>query len=758
MAKFGCHITRLLYFQVIAKIAKLWIVAFLILQGISALGQDTLPARYEIKQDTSSFQILDTSFWQMLVDTIGKFSFEEVRTVPPSDWRYFSKKDSNTSVNIFYTYWLRFSFKNSLDREISLNLPINADYSKLYVIRNYGNPELFENGVFVPRSQTNGIRFLRYIPLKMSPREVLTIYNQVRLSIFTSASRNLNTLSPGFGFLPRLSLTESKRLEEQYTRAVHDSILFGLLLFASILNLFFFLIVKERIYLYFSLYMACLGTGRMPDELYNVFLREYPNVLWTIAWVVWSLNGLFMTLFIRSLLQTRKYFPQWDKIMMALTWISLLPIAILFSVLPIFRFSDSELGTTLRTIYFALSSAADYSILIAFLLTISKAIRLKDALIIAVFPVFIFWILGDSLAQFYNHFYQTISIPGFIIWVHDSWFVMETICLSWLAFFFCWILLQRFRDLQKQMSNQALEAQKEKAQIIKRQKDELERTVETRTAELKQSLHNLQTTQAQLIQSEKMASLGEITAGIAHEIQNPLNFINNFAQVNEEFIDEVEDAIDKGKPDEAKHILRNLKDNQKKINQHGQRADSIVKGMLQHSRSSSRQKELTNVNELVDEYLRLSYHGWMAKDKSANIRLLKSFDPSIKTINVVPQDIGRVILNLSNNAFYVVSEKKKSQPNKFEPAVEVSTVQADHKIEIKIKDNGNGISKTTIKKIFQPFFTTKPAGQGTGLGLSMSFDIVKAHGGEIRVETEEGKGSSFIVELPYNTDSSSVLT
>jgi signal transduction histidine kinase len=268
---------------------------------------------------------------------------------------------------------------------------------------------------------------------------------------------------------------------------------------------------------------------------------------------------------------------------------------------------------------------------------------------------------------------------------------------------------------------------------------------------LENTLNNLRSTQQQLIQQEKMASLGELTAGIAHEIQNPLNFINNFAQVNEEFIEEAEDAIKKGQPGEAMSILRNLKDNQEKINQHGQRADSIVKGMLQHSRSSSGQKEPTDINALIDEYSRLSYHGWRAKDNAINISLKKSFDPSINSISIVPQDMCRVILNLCNNAFYAVSEKKKIQPGEYEPTVEVSTAQMDHKVEIKIKDNGSGIPNAATKKIFQPFFTTKPAGQGTGLGLSLSYDIIKSIGGEIRVESKEAEGSIFTIVIPLSS-------
>jgi signal transduction histidine kinase len=266
---------------------------------------------------------------------------------------------------------------------------------------------------------------------------------------------------------------------------------------------------------------------------------------------------------------------------------------------------------------------------------------------------------------------------------------------------------------------------------------------------LEKTLDELKSTQSQLIQSEKMASLGELTAGIAHEIQNPLNFVNNFSEVNTELIAEMKEAIEAGNLDEVKALADNISDNEQKITHHGKRADGIVKGMLQHSRTGSRQKEPTDINALADEYLRLAYHGLRAKDKSFNASMDSSFDASIGNINVISQDIGRVILNLITNAFYVVTEKKKLQPTEYEPLVTVSTKKVDGKVEIRVKDNGNGVPQKVLDKIFQPFFTTKPAGEGTGLGLSMSYDIVtKGHGGELRVETKEGEGSEFIVILP----------
>jgi signal transduction histidine kinase/ligand-binding sensor domain-containing protein len=286
--------------------------------------------------------------------------------------------------------------------------------------------------------------------------------------------------------------------------------------------------------------------------------------------------------------------------------------------------------------------------------------------------------------------------------------------------------------------------------------------------EIEKAYHELKTTQQQLIQSEKMASLGELTAGIAHEIQNPLNFVNNFSEVNSELIAEMKQEIDKGNLDDVKAIANNIDENEQKIIFHGKRADAIVKGMLQHSRSSNGIKEPTDINALCDEYLRLSYHGLRAKDKSFNAIMKTDFDESIGKINVIPQDIGRVILNLITNAFYVVDEKKKQMstspeggqgktPNLYEPEVSVTTKRLGStsgdggRIEIRVADNGNGIPQKILDKIFQPFFTTKPTGQGTGLGLSLSYDIVKAHGGELKVETKESEGSEFIIQLPINT-------
>ncbi|WP_295799266.1 ATP-binding protein [Mucilaginibacter sp.] len=282
-------------------------------------------------------------------------------------------------------------------------------------------------------------------------------------------------------------------------------------------------------------------------------------------------------------------------------------------------------------------------------------------------------------------------------------------------------------------------------ELLQEQKDQLEET-----------LNELEATQNQLIQSEKMASLGELTAGIAHEIQNPLNFVNNFSEVSMELVDEMELELSKGDKDEAISIAADIKQNLEKIRHHGLRADSIVKGMLQHSKAGSGTKESTNINNLASEFMRLAYHGLRAKDKSFNAEMVMHLDSDLPLVNVVPQDIGRVLLNLFNNAFYAVQQKQKTAGDDYKPTVEVSTSlftppSGSQGIYLRVKDNGTGIADDIKEKIMQPFFTTKPTGEGTGLGLSLSYDImVKGHGGKIDVDSEEGEYTEFAVWLPLN--------
>lgn len=339
---------------------------------------------------------------------------------------------------------------------------------------------------------------------------------------------------------------------------------------------------------------------------------------------------------------------------------------------------------------------------------------------------FVIFLIGVIAPDFYDDYDNIITLPivaGFV-WVMSRW------ALSKKQREEVRIYVEKNQELDRLVA--------ERTAALQQQKEELEKTVEL-----------LQATQQQLIQSEKLASLGELTAGIAHEIQNPLNFINNFAEVSHELIDEMDEEFANGDIEEVKAIAADIKQNLEKISHHGKRADSIVKGMLQHSRTSNGQKEPVNINILADEYLRLAYHGLRAKDKSFNSELITHFADDLPAINVVQQDVGRVLLNLFTNAFYATHQKQKASDASFRPKVEVTTQVQKNSIVFTLKDNGTGIPDAIKDKIMQPFFTTKPTGEGTGLGLSLSYDIiVKGHGGQIAVNSTEGQGTEFTVTLP----------
>jgi signal transduction histidine kinase len=325
--------------------------------------------------------------------------------------------------------------------------------------------------------------------------------------------------------------------------------------------------------------------------------------------------------------------------------------------------------------------------------------------------------------------------------------------ISLLVYILLW-LKESQKEKEKNVSD-LIKITQEKKALLENQNIRLEKDVTERTAELNKSLQNLKSTQAQLIQSEKMASLGELTAGIAHEIQNPLNFVNNFSEVSEELVDEIEEERAKNQEtrDEGlvSEILIDIKNNLSKINHHGKRADAIVKGMLEHSRTNKGEKNPTDINALIDEFVRLSYHGLRAKNKNFNADYKLDLDPNLPKANVISPDIGRVILNLVNNAFFAVNEKAKTAAEGYNPEIRIQSKPTENGIQLTIEDNGDGIPKDMLDKIFQPFFTTKPTGEGTGLGLSLSYDIIKAHDGNLNVESEEGKGTRFTINLPVNS-------
>ncbi|HEX5150621.1 MAG TPA: ATP-binding protein [Parafilimonas sp.] len=445
---------------------------------------------------------------------------------------------------------------------------------------------------------------------------------------------------------------------------------------------------------------------------------------------------IIIVTYLRRAFKTKETMPLWHKRLMTFMFIAIGCMVLQVSVKPVFVVMDF-VGDILVA---------------ALLYIIYKLEEFKSAkfLFVAILP----YVVASFLDQLVK-----IAIPD----PHGKWSTVtdsaKTFTVIW-GFGVWFVTRKQQKELAKARAK-AFEEEKNNI-VISEMKSQLEVQVAERTAELRKqkeelehALDELRSTQAQLIQSEKMASLGELTAGIAHEIQNPLNFVNNFSEVNNELIEELRCERQKGEERDIEienDILNDITQNNTKISFHGRRADAIVKSMLQHSRKSTGQKEATDINELCDEYLRLSYHGLRAKDKSFNVDFKTDFDNSIGKMDIVPQDIGRVLLNLFNNAFYAVNEKKKSAGEDYHPMVMVTTKSAHgeegDEVLITVKDNGNGIPQNIVDKIFQPFFTTKPTGSGTGLGLSLAYDIIKAHGGELKVNTTEGEGSEFTIQLP----------
>lgn len=450
--------------------------------------------------------------------------------------------------------------------------------------------------------------------------------------------------------------------------------------------------------------------------------------------------AFFLLPFIQKFLQTKERLPEWDQRLKYARFAA-------FGLLAVEVVADTDFISPL--VFFLLLIIA--SIPAYLLRNQSSASRLLLWMIVPLGLAF----LIDNMGEYW--------VPKFHKKHHNFFESLKGIALT-ASFILALVARNQQKSFDKAIKEERLkrEQEEETNRILEAKKLDLESQVAARTAEIMQqkeelqhALDDLKATQEQLIQSEKLASLGELTAGIAHEIQNPLNFVNNFSEVSAELVEELKSERDKEEAQRdaglEEEILNDLVQNLQKINYHGKRAASIVTGMLQHSRAGSGKKEQTDLNALADEYLRLSYHGLRAKDKSFNAHLITDLDPNVPNIEVVPQDLGRVFLNLINNAFYAVHKKNTLGLANYEPTVWVTTKKIEDEIHVSVRDNGTGIPEEVQSKIFQPFFTTKPTGQGTGLGLSLAYDIVtKGHGGEMEMESIEGEGTTFMVRLPIN--------
>ncbi|HVV56359.1 MAG TPA: ATP-binding protein [Mucilaginibacter sp.] len=719
-------------------------------------AQDKWPPVYEIKSDTAAQQDIDDKYWQLLEDPGGKLTINQVSSPAYNDKFHSNTTRANGCDYAIDTYWLRYRFRNTLSHTVKLTIPEHVAYAWLYLPAGKNKWRTETTGELVPWSMRNGLKKITQFVVAIDTGQEVDIYER---DVFDFRIYKPKFFQFTIGFADA-AIKKGYVDTDSDSYTVGGSVIFGFLLLAFLVNLLFYNTVRERVYLYFSLFLLFLGLYYFISVANIAVFAEYPYLAhYLYAWV---LAGEFFMLmhFVRHFLSVKTRFPRWDKFLVVLSYV------IIIAWLTIYYLPPSLSYNTFLIINLSCNLVV-YTYMPFILVTALMRIRGSQGQvrlgIYALLPQLLWWSVVYTSGFTFStlHYLFQIPIPHIVQWTLVWSTLAEFLFFAWLVIIFSWILFKRFRDTQQRLAQLSFEKEMERARLIEEQKIELEQQVEARTAELKKSLTDLKATQAQLIQSEKMASLGELTAGIAHEIQNPLNFVNNFAEVNTEMLEELkaESLKPKAERDEQLEIelINDLIDNEQKITHHGKRADAIVKGMLQHSRAGSDVKEPTDISKLADEYLRLSYHGLRAKDKSFNAEMVTHFDEDLPKVNIVPQDIGRVLLNLFNNAFYAVHQKAKTAEPDYKPTVTVTTAPLPPEggvtrgIIISVRDNGPGIPDAIKEKIMQPFFTTKPTGEGTGLGLSLSYEIVvKGHGGKIEINSREGEYTEFVVSLPIS--------
>lgn len=716
------------------------LAALLFIAATSVLAQSTLPPAIEIKADTAGYFSIPKAHWQILPDATGKLSLPAVQASAfesPGTTKY---RIANHDINV---YWFRYSLKNLVDHSVQVAIPAALSRVEVYTTDSLGRWTKKTTGAGVPFSERSDFKRYRQLVYTIHPGETVTFYEREMLNFKID---RFMSLAIGYKILKDTPTEVVNYYEDRLSEVSVIAFLCGLLVLAALVNVFFYLVSREKVYLWFALFGLCyaLLAGNMP--LFDVFLKEVPDLNRYNA-ILALTSGFFLWKFLAAFYGSAVLYPRWHRVTDYLSYSTLLSAMLMASLNTIAIPWLSGLVAIL-VLTFCVNAVLILSV------SLFKGKQDRIFKLVTALPflfIAVTYIVADTLR---GTGMDRNPVTNFLYEYGPD---ITLLCFYWLVVLFLWKMIQRFQTLQKQVLQEALEKERieregeaERLQLIAAQKVELEHQVTERTAEVNQSIIHLKQTQTQLIQSEKMASLGELTAGIAHEIQNPLNFVNNFSEVSIELVEEMEIELTNGDKDEALAIAGDVKQNLEKIRHHGKRADGIVKGMLQHSRAGGTAKEPTNINSLVDEYLRLAYHGLRAKDKNFNAELVSNLAADLPLIDVVPQDVGRVFLNLFTNAFYAMQQKVKMQPADYKPLVQVTTATVDgSRVEITVRDNGIGIPEAIRNKIMQPFFTTKPTGEGTGLGLSLSYDIVvKVHGGSISVDSLEGEFTQFVISLP----------
>jgi signal transduction histidine kinase len=745
----------------------LLLVPILLFLCIIVEAQGDFPSPYKIEKEGQYPSDLSTEHWQILEDPNGKLTFSQVTTDSISarfhhldgyKIEFVNPKYKKPPVNVC---WVRFRIVNAMPTEARIALPALDDYVDIYTKDSTSNWVHVRSGRYVPKSKRNGFKqaYGYYLPYTLSPGQQIWVYGRYENRVYGRAesdylTSSLTKYAPSVSFMSDLYKYSYLDQEFQNAPELIDTFFFAVLIFAAIFYLLFYSVVKEKEYLFFSLFLLTYGLANfrlLPEFLF----AEAPHLSDPFQLCCYISLYYFLIQFCRRTFKLRENYPGWNKFLKISSYASLSLMACLllsfyFNLIEL-KFGLADFLAVLPASFWAFIFCAD----VWFLIKRNSLLYLK---IIATLPAAV--IYGPLSIYTTIAFFEAAATgktrPSGLLSLYFDSGIPQLMCFGWLIVLFAWILFKRYGVALQQLANEAAEKERaakererERNALIEQQKLELETTVAERTNELQQTLIDLKSTQQQLIQREKLASLGELTAGIAHEIQNPLNFINNFSSVNKELLAEAKQELVEGKHSEAEAILSDIVLNEEKIIYHGKRADSIVKSMMEHSRTSTGEKQPTDLNGLADECLKLALHGFRTKGSMFTAILETHFDPFAGEINVVPQDIGRVLLNLFNNAFYSVQQKKQQLNGSFEPLISVSTRKESKAVVIVVKDNGTGIPQKVAEKVFQPFFTTKLTGEGTGLGLSLSYDIVtKGHGGNLSVLSREGEGSEFTVQLP----------
>lgn len=689
----------------------------LLLSTLSVFSQDKWPEPFIINDNFPLYNTIPEDNWQYTNTDEKAVPFRDI-TKPVYATQFKRKESLISNINKKSHVWLRYRIKNTTAIPQIITFAVDRDHEHFYVQNLKGNWEHFTNGDHTPWSKRNGIKYLTEVKYTLAAGQEIYVYNNIGDITF------FGKVAPKIGNYLKVANEHFDNGHIYSTDDVISFAFFGFIIFSVIFNLLFYYVNRERVYLVYSCLLVfsalLVGEKAISMLVFSEYRSAYPFFL---AFVI--------TMFIIMLIHTIRYFFRinihfkgWDKFLIYFTvYIGITGFLVYLALI-------NKWAIFLICVV-SLTALAVLVFIVAAIILIVSLLKQKDKearlFVIAAMP-----------------FLVSPVISGIVDadWIITGFGMYTILVLSWGMF-------ARFKSLQIANARAALEKEEERNRLIAQQKEELEALVKERTAELSQTITSLKQTQNQLVQSEKMASLGELTAGIAHEIQNPLNFVNNFSDVSIELLDEMQEELDKGDAEEAIAIAGDIKLNLEKIAHHGRRADGIVKGMLQHSRASSGYKEPADVNSLADEYLRLAYHGLRAKDKSFNAELITDFDTSLPKINMIPQDVGRVLLNLFTNAFYATQQKQKTTGSDYKPKVELVTKKIQNGVEITVRDNGTGIPDAIKDKILQPFFTTKPTGEGTGLGLSLSYDIiVKGHAGTIDIQSTQGEGAVFIITLP----------